>query len=278
MPEAVNTVDQTPAAVTNPNDWLSGLDEETRGYAQNKGLAGKPINEAFVAVSKFHREAEKMIGAPASELVRLPKEQNSPEWAAVYKRLGALNAPEDYKFEGVRLAGDKPLNEGLLATLRKAAFGAHLSSDAANVVAKEVATHLDSIETGRLAEETAKLQQEKSLLKANWGANEAANMVVARAAATALGVSPEAVTALEKTVGYSKVMEMFRNIGTKIGEDRFILASGGGGNQPMTKDQAAAEKSALKSDQAWVSRFLNGGREERQKMEALDRIISGVSA
>lgn len=259
--------------------WFAGFDEETKGYVQNKGLATKPIAEAFVQVSKFHREAERMIGAPASELVRLPKEQNSPEWAGVYKRLGALNAPEDYKFEGLKHTGDKPLNEGLVSTLRKAAHGAHLSNDAASLVAKEVVTHLDSIESGRLAEETAKLQTEKKLLKDNWGVNEAANMVVARAAANALGVSPEAVAALEKTIGYSKVMEMFRTIGTKIGEDRFVnSASGAGTSNVMTKDQAVAEKAALKADTAWVNRFLNSGLEERRKMEALDRIISGVTA
>lgn len=283
MPEAIAQIE----AVATPNAaspasadqaWWSGYDDETKGYVQNKGLAAKPINEAFVQVSKFHREAERMIGAPANELVRLPKETNSPDWANVYKRLGALNAVEDYKFDGLKHAGDKELEPALVETLRKAAFGAHLSPDAAHTMAKEVVTHLDRIDASRLADETAKLQQEKTLLKANWGANEAANMVVARAAATALGVSPEAVATLEKAIGYSRVMEMFRTIGTKIGEDRFIISQGNGGNQPMTKEAAIAEKMALKNDNAWVTRYLNGGIEEKRKMEAIDRIISNVTA
>lgn len=278
MTDTATTTTTATTPATDQSYW-SGFDDETKGYVQNKGLATKPINEAFLAVTKMHRDAERMIGAPANEMVRLPKEANSPEWAGVYKRLGALNAPEDYKFDGVKHAGDKPLNEGLVATLRKAAFGAHLPNEAAATVAKEIVAHLDGVESARLAEETAKLQNEKKLLKDNWGVNEPANMVVARAAATALGVSPEAVAALEKTVGYSKVMEMFRVIGSKIGEDRFVQSSGSGGNGgPMTKDQAVAEKADLKRDDAWVKRFLNGGVEEKRKMEALDRIISGVTA
>lgn len=275
---ATNTTGSPATNTTEAQVWWNGFDDETKGYIQNKGLATKPVNEAFVAVSKFHREAERMIGAPANELIRLPKEQNSPDWAAVHKRLGALNAAEDYKFEGLKRAGDKALEPALVDTLRKAAFGAHLSADSANVVAKEVVSHLDAIETARLAEETAKIQTEKKLLKDNWGANEAANMVVARAAANALGVAPEAVEALEKTVGYSKVMEMFRQIGTKIGEDRFIASGGTSGNQAMTKEQAVAEKASLMRDNAWVKRYIDGGLEEKRKMDALLRIISGISA
>ena len=72
-------------------------------------------------------------------------------------------------------------------------------------------------------------------------------------------------------------MEMFRTIGTKIGEDRFIMSPNGGGTDGiMTRDQATAEKNALKADKDWVKRYLNNGVEERRKMEALDRIITGV--
>lgn len=278
MTEAAATTTTETTAATGGTDqtWWNGFDDETKGYVQTKGLATKPISEAFAQVSKFHREAERMIGAPANELLRLPKDPASPEWDGVYKRLGALGKPEDYKFEGIKQSGDKPLNEGLAATLRKAAHGAHLSSDAANVIAKEIVTHLDGIESSKLADETARLGQEKKLLKDNWGNNEAANMVVARAAANALGVAPEAVTALEKVVGYSKVMEMFRTIGTKIGEDRFVLSGGNGGNgNVMTKEGAVAEREALKSDSAWVTRYNKGGLEERRQMEALNHIISG---
>ncbi len=102
-------------------------------------------------------------------------------------------------------------------------------------------------------------------------------MVVAQAAVRALGVDPTAVAALEKAVGYAKVMDLFRNIGSKIGEDRFVSGGGSNTGNVMTKEQAIAEKAALKRDEAWVSRYLKGGVEEKRQLNALDRIILGIA-
>lgn len=280
MTEAVatTTTTNTPPPAATETSWYAGFDDETKGYVQNKGLSAKSLSEAFSTVVKMNRDADKFIGAPATEMVRLPKDPNAPEWSNVYKRLGALNAPEEYKFEGVKHSGDKPLSDALTDTLRKAAFSAHLSPDAANVMAKEVVKHYDSTEASRLADQTAKVEAEKKILKDNWGVNGVTNMVVAKNAAVALGIDAEAVEALEKTVGYAKVMEMFRHIGSKIGEDKFISMGGSGGRQPMTKEAAVSEKADLMRDEAWVKRYNAGGVDEKRKMWALNQIITGISA
>jgi hypothetical protein len=70
-------------------------------------------------------------------------------------------------------------------------------------------------------------------------------------------------------------MEMFRNIGSKIGEDSFVRGSNSvGGAQIMTTNQALDEKKALMRDPAWVTRYLAGGREETAKMVALNTILT----
>lgn len=286
MAEAATT---TTTQTTPPADqtWWSGLDDETKGYVQNKGLSTKPINEAFTAVSKFHREAERMIGAPAGELVRLPKEANSPDWSQVYKRLGALDKPEDYKFENVKHVGDKPISEAMVDTLRKAAHGAHLSPDAAAIVAKEIVTYQDRLDAARQADEAAALAKGQKDLKDNWGVNFETNKFVASGAfntlTKALGISEgDSKAALEnmaKNLGYDKVMDLFRIIGTKIGEDKFVLSPGGGSSAGvMTKESATAEKAELMRDEAWRTRYLKGGTEENRKMLALNTIISSKSA
>lgn len=289
MTDSNTATTTTTATVTPPADqtWWSGYDDETKGYVQNKGLATKPINEAFLSASKSHRDAERLIGAPANELLRLPKDQNAPEWDGVYKRLGALTKAEEYKFEGLKRAGEKPVGDALLDTLRKAAFAGRLSPDNAHKMAQEVVRHFDAEETGRQADEAAKLSQEQKLLKDNWGQNFEVNKFVASGAfatlTKAVGMSDtESKSTLEnlaKNIGYAKVMDLFRVIGTKIGEDRFVLSSGGNNNgATMTKEAAIAEKKSLMADTAWVARYLNGGTEEARKMEGLSRIISGVAA
>lgn len=265
------------AGGTSTPPWYDAFDADTKGYIQNKGLDKKTAPEAFLEAAKFHREAEKFVGAPANELVRLPKDPNAPEWKNIYERLGAPKDASGYDFSTVKNADGTPLDAEFTEYMRSTVTPLNLSKDAAAAVTQAMVKFREKVDATALAERTAKLEVQKAELKKNWGVNEAANMVVARAAAKALNVAPEAVAALEGQVGYAAVMEMFRTIGTKIGEDRFVASSGGGGNGVMTRDQAVAEKDALKADQAWVKRFLSGGNEERKKMDALDRIIVGIA-
>lgn len=262
---------------TSTPPWYDAFDADTKGYIQNKGLDKKTAPEAFLEAAKFHREAEKFVGAPANELVRLPKDPNAPEWKNIYERLGAPKDATGYDFSAIKLADGTPLDAETTEFMRSTVAPLNLSKDAAVAVTQAVVKLREKIAATELAERTAKLEVQKADLKKNWGANEAANMVVARAAAKALNVAPEAVAALEGQVGYAAVMEMFRTIGSKIGEDRFVTGGGGSNGGVMTRDQAVAEKNSLKADQAWVTRFLSGGTEERKKMEALDRIIVGVT-
>jgi hypothetical protein len=96
-------------------------------------------------------------------------------------------------------------------------------------------------------------------------------------AAGALGVTPEEDAALEKVVGYAATMEMFRNIGTKIGEDKFVLNL----HQrrrlgAMTREQAVDRKAALMNDQVWVKAYLAGDAEKAAEMTALNTMIVGT--
>jgi hypothetical protein len=48
---------------------------------------------------KAHREAEKLIGAPASEMIRIPKDPNDAEgWRQVRSRLGVPADEKGYDF------------------------------------------------------------------------------------------------------------------------------------------------------------------------------------
>ena len=264
------------AAAAAAKPWYEPLDADTKGYLTTKGLDKKTAVEAFAEAAKSHREAEKFVGAPANEMVRLPKEANAPEWETVHQRLGKPKDKAEYDFATVKRAGDVALDAAFVDSMKDAAFAANMSKEAATRFVADVVKVQDAQSAASEAIKADKLAVEKAELKKNWGANEAANLVIARSAAQALGVPPEGVAALESIIGYAKVMEMFRDIGTKIGEDRFVQAGGVKGNV-MTRDQAVAEKNGLKADKAWVTRFLAGGQEEKRKMDALDRIILGIA-
>lgn len=265
--------------------WFESFDSETKGYLQTRGWDKKTAAEAMLEASKAHREAEKFVGAPADKLLRVPDERttdtqeartrHAEEWEKIHQRLGKPKEAKDYDFATVKRAGDKPLDAALTDTLRQAAFDANVGKDGALKLAAAVVKHLDATEAAGAADTADKLLAEKKALNDNWGVNANTNMMVAQGAVKALGIDPTAVAALEKVVGYAKVMEMFRNIGSKIGEDRFVNSQGPGGGI-MTKDQAQAEKSALMKDKAWVTRYNNGGVEEGRKMLTLNKIITGT--
>lgn len=271
---------------TGEKPWFDSFDPETKGYIQNKGLDKKTAAEAFVEVSKFHREAEKFVGAPAAELVRLPKDPGSADWEKVHQRLGKPADAKEYDFSSVKRTGDKALDQALSDSIRQAAWNANLSKEGAVRLAQDVVKHLDGVETSTAAIKADKLAEEKKALEKNWGTNYSANKVIADATAKRLaqdlGMPPEdfaaAVNALEVsgTLGYSKILEMFRLLGTKIGEDRFVNGPGGGGDKVMSVDQAKARKAELMRDEAWKARYMKNGADERREMLALDRIISGV--
>ena len=257
-------------------DGMAGVDSEMIGHWTNKGWHTKPAAEVALEASKAWKAAERLVGVPANEIVRLPKDPAAPEWDGVYQRLGRPAKAEEYDFSAVKFQDGSALDDAFVGLVRDAAFKNGLSKEKAADLAASIVKFTEGADAKDAAETAAALAQEKALLDKNWGFNKEANKLVAQNAVRALGLDPETVNALEKVVGYSKVMEMFRNIGSKIGEDKFISNEKQGNGAPgvMSRDQAVARKSELKADKAWVGKFLAGDTEAKREMAALDMLIS----
>lgn len=263
--------------MTDATPWHTGLDAETVGHLQNKGFDKLPINEAVLGITKSWREAEKLIGVPAEQIIRLPKDPNDSDgMKAVWQRLGAPKDAKEYDFSTALKADGKPADEAFVEFMRKTAGELNLPKDMAARVAASLVKYQSENETAASAERTAKLTEERTALAKNWGANQAANMQVAKNAAAALGVKPEDVAALESVVGYARVMDMFRQIGSKIGEDKFVRPD----NNPsgvMTMEQAVARKAELMKDAGWTAKYMNGDTAANREMTALLKIITDTT-
>jgi hypothetical protein len=257
--------------------WHKGADAETLGFLQQRGWDSKPANEAAFEAIKSYREAAKHIGAPPEQILRMPKDAaDEAGWAALRSRLGVPSSVEGYDLASVAKRADgTEVSADLLAFARSAALASNLpATDAARF-----ATELIKFEDGRTnaasAEKTAKLAEATAALKANWSTNYEANLFIAKGAAAALGATPEQVAALEGVVGYDKVMEMFRLVGTKIGEDKFVNSLNSNLPGVMTVEQASSQKSELMADKAWVDSYLAGDAAKIRQMTALNTIIVG---
>jgi hypothetical protein len=269
----------TPAAPVTPVaniPWSEGVDTDTAGYLQNRGWDKLSAKDAALAAAKAHREAEKLIGAPPEHVVRIPQAANDAEgWNKVYGRLGVPTDAKEYDFGGVKHANGNALDEASVASLRTLGGEQHLTKDQAKAVAYFIAKQDDARAEIETATYNEKLTAEKATLKTSWGSNATNNLIVAQNAATKLGVTAEELSALEKTVGYARVMEMFRNVGSRIGEDQFIRDNGGGNGGAVTKEAAQSRLDMLATDQQWQDNFNKGGVKERQEFDNLTRLIAG---
>jgi hypothetical protein len=266
--------------------WHAAVEPEIRGLWENKGIKFDKPEDVAVKVTQFYRDAEKKLGAPASELIRRPK-ADAPEadQRAYWTALGVPPEAKEYDFNGVKLAG-ADLEPAFADTMRGALHAAHVAKDAAPTVVKAVVKYLEDAETSEKAEAEATYKVQKAALMKNWGANADFNLMKAMEGARRIGLKlgPDgeladnaAVGILEKSVGYAKVMEMFRKIGAGTSEDTWKDGETPGGGA-MTRDGAIARRAELMADQAWATRYRNGGVAEKREMTNLLMIINGIAA
>lgn len=256
--------------------WYEGkVSPETLGLWQNKGWDVSDPVKLATAVTQSYAEAQKFVGAPTNELIRMPKPGDEAGIKAMWQRLGAPVDAAGYDFTGVKVSEDDATNTAFHERMRSTAAALNLPKDVATSLAAALAKQQTDQAAEVAATGTAALEAAKAELRKNWGANFDANKFVAARAAQALGVDAETMNALESQIGYNKVMEMFRSIGTKIGEDKFVVGPGGGGDKVMTRDQAVAQKQTLMQDQAWVKSYLDGDAAKGREMTALNTLIVG---
>lgn len=262
------------AAAGAAKPWHEGkADADIIGYWQNRGLKLDDPVAVALDMTKAAREAQKFVGAPPEQLLRLPKDASDEAgWNTVYQRLGAPADAKDYDFSGVKNAAGLAPDAALLDTIRATAASLRLPKDKAPDLAAAVVKHLDSVQAERTAATAAALATEKAELAKSWGPNADLNKLTAMQGAKRLGVDQDTVALLENQVGYSKVMEMFRKIGAGTSEDTFH--DGGGNTNVVTRESAQARLNELTNDQAWGKRLLAGDAAARREFDHLSALIA----
>ncbi len=239
--------------------WYGAPDTETLGYIQTRGLDKMTPDKAALASIQAHREAEKLIGVPADQLLRFPKDLSDVEgWNKIHAKMGVPAKPEEYDFATVKYKNGTSLTDTETTELRTLVNELKIPKATASILAQKLVDMGEKSRENDAALGAGELAKEQSKLDANWGSNKAANQVVADGAMRALGVTEEQQDALKGSIGYAATMELFRNIGARIGEGKFVNGDSNNNNTAMTVDQAQYRLDQLQNDAAWFTKYQNG--------------------
>jgi hypothetical protein len=262
---APGTAASAPAATAAPatGDWISGLQEEARGYVQIKGWK-KPDE-----ILDSYRNLEKMHGTPPERLIKLPaKDDDAEGWGSVYSKLGRPEKADGYKLD-IPAGGDESF-----ATWAKETFHeAGLNTKQAEKLAAKWNAYVSGSQTKVTEDYNAKVTADSTALKKEWGAAHDQNINVAKVAAKAFGMDDQTIDKLESALGFSGTMKFFHNLGSRLGEGTFVTGSNNapGFKGALTPDQANAEIAALKADTGFVKRFVANDSEARSRMDQLHK-------
>lgn len=262
-----------------PSWYASIPDPELVGHIQTKGWSRLEPAAAAAEAAKAHRAAERMLGAPADQMLRLPaRSDDEAGWRQVYQRLGAPERAEDYAIDDLRFENPE-FSDAFARTIRETATAANMPKAMAERMAQSIHRLMQNTGERMDAEKTAALKGEQDALTKDWGddkeARFRANMFIADRAAEQLGVAPEQLQKLKEGLGASGVAKLFHRIGVAMGEDRFITGSNPAAQGLMSREQAFSRRSELMNDVSWVERYMKGGQPEKREMLALNTLISG---
>ena len=264
MPELAPAL--VPADTANPL-WFAGADAEVTGYIQNRGLDKLDAKDAALKAIEFHRNAEAKLGAPADQLLRMPKDSGDVATRdAMFDKLGRPADAAAYDFKGVEV--DPAFDTWARPVFHKLG----LTQDQARETMSALIAETARVKGEEAQAAAAAFEVEKQALLKNWGKGAEANLFIAQQAYTKLGLTADMVKAIESQVGFAKTMETFRNLGSKMGEDAYISGNSQQPGSLMTRDMAKERITQLKNDTGFVTKYMAGDVASVKEMTDLHAI------
>jgi len=190
-------------------------------------LSREPALRNFDSVDKLAKSyihANRKLGVPAEQLMRVPQDSSDPAWNDVYNSIGRPETPDGYHF-------GENYNDEMLGDFKTIAHNLGLNQDQANKI-------LDLYQESGQAEEQANNEQFEEMhavgvaaLQKEWGKNYNENIELSRRAFFQFA-SKDALDVIEQSgIGnHPEVIKMFSNIGKLLKEDGIMVGEPGIGN------------------------------------------------
>ena len=247
-----------PAPAPNPAPAPSGAFYDSFTDAGLKDWSAKKGWSNVESLAKSAHSLEQMIGAPADEVVRLPKNADPATVRGILSRLGMPDTAD--KYEIAKNPDGLPINENFTAWTRETFHKLGLTT----AQAKDLSGAYVKFETDMRAQAEKDYQigvdADDKALRTEWRAGYDTQMAKGQNAARALFKDhPEAIDAIETAIGYGPTMRLFADLGAKLGESGFVNGSPSNPNfaATMTPAEAKAEWSKVAIDPGFAAALMN---------------------
>lgn len=240
--------------VSTPKPFAEQLPEKIRGEAAFKDIK----DLAGLADSYFN--AQKMIGIPKDQLLRLPTDDKPENWGPVYDKLGRPVTPDKYDFKAPE--GAPEVDPEFKKRLFTKAHEIGITSKQLNALYgfqyAEGAQHQQTVQAAR----DAAIAERQGALKTEWGAAHGVKMQQAISAAAyyddALGLKGELKKAAETEMSYSPTMaKLFAALAGNLAEDGKLTGKSFGSEALASPAEAMQKINALKGDQSFMKRYTD---------------------
>lgn len=247
----------------NPGSWMTGFNEDQKGYVGLKGFTGPD------AVLDAYRNLEKLRGVPEERLLKLPekfydeKGAMTLEGRAIFEKLGT---PKDAKEYGFKVDGPNA-NPKLLETFTKACFDAGIPKGQAEKLFGSM-TEFDKANFKDAADMAqSKFRDADSALRKEWGAAHEQNVNIAKEGMRRLEISTKEVDSISAVLGHDKTMKFLKKMGEAVGEAAFI--TGQSQAKVMEPATARAKIKELMADKSFYDKLTTGDVGAREQWDRL---------
>ena len=263
---------QAPVAEVKAVEGLPDWAKDFSPAAQNV-IAAKKWAKPEQAVESY-ANLEKLLGG---DKIALPKDADDPAWGDVWKKLGALDKPEEYAGLVKPVEGAPELDPGFVGAMSDLAKKANLTPAQWRTMVEgyqELAKGAVSGEAEADAEAAAALEREVAALKSRLGKDYDAYVADAQRAGMAVKMTPEESAAFVSALGYTRAMEIMNGLGSKFGKEAGFI-EGKGPQGQMTQEMARARIAEISTDKEFMGRYLAGERRAKEEMEQLHKTAAG---
>jgi len=293
-----------PAPPPGGSEWASSLPADVRGHASLSDVKdvgdlasryvklNKPFAEqlpekirgeaAFKDIKNLegladsYYNAQKMIGVPKDQLLRLPTSDKPEDWAPVYDRLGRPAKADDYKLKVPD--GFPPAEKTYAASVMAAAHGAGLTQKQFESMTGWLYQSAGESLAAQQAGKDAQVETWIGGLKTEWGAAFDNKVAQSRAAmghyAEAAGLGDELKKAMDETgAGNHPVfIKLFNHLSRNLHEDGSLTGKAFGDSALKSPVEAQQQINALRGDANFMKQYHNANKRDPAHIDAVAKM------